>query len=199
MPFYDVESYASQTPMFATTQGFAVAASSPPAASSNTWNTLQPMDEISSRYMVQAMHESSCSDTLSYPRMCNWVGSPEVWAMAPSLYPYPSQMSSSHYPPRVPEFDGLEADHALLTPANAYPQDGRQWPTGYEYPQATTLYPTINFDHNTSPNTSHTAGNSDIVSTVTVLSSGNTIDNSCRDQGVSSTGSQHRTGSFEQI
>lgn len=197
VPFYDVESYASRTPTIATTKGFAVAASSPPAASSNMWNTLQPMDKISSRYMAQAMHESSCSDTLGYPSTCNLVGSPEVWDMAPSLYPYSSQMSSSHYPPRVPEFDGSEADHALLTSVNAYPQHGGQWPTGYEYPQARTLYPTINFDHNTSPNTFHTGGNSDIVSAVTVLSSGNTIDNSCRDQGVSSTGSQQHTGSSE--
>ncbi len=198
MHFHDVESYASQTPLFATTQGFAVATSSPPPASSNVWNTLQSIDEISSRYLAQAMHESSFSDTLSYLSMRNLVGSPEVWDTAPPLYPYSSQLSSSHYPPRVPEFDGSQAEHALLSSVDAYTQDCGQWPTGYEYPQATTLYPTIYFDRNTIPSTFDTGGNSDIVSAVAVLSSGNTIDSSCKDEGVSSTGSQQHTSSSEE-
>jgi hypothetical protein len=174
-----------------------VAASSPPAASSNMWNTLQPMDELSSRYLTQAMHESSYSAILSYPSIRNLVGSEDAWDMAPSLYPYSSQMSSSLHPTRVPGLNGSEADHALLTSVNPYAHDNGQWPTGYECHQATTLCPAVNFNQTTTPNTFHTGGNSDILSAVTVLSSGNSIDKSCRDQGVPSTGSQQHTGSPE--
>jgi hypothetical protein len=180
MPFYDVENYASQSPMIATTKGLAVAASSPPAALSHTGNTLQPMNEESSRFMTQAMVESSYSVAPSYPSYRNLVGSPDAWDIAPSLYSYSSQMSNPLHPPPVPELNCSEADHALLTSVNTYPQDGGQWPTGYDYPQATTLYPTISFDDNTSPDAFHTGGNSDIVSAVTVLSTENTIDNSYR-------------------
>jgi hypothetical protein len=200
MSFYDVESYASQTPMVATTKGFAVAASPPPATRSNMWNTLQPMDEIPSQYMAEATHESSScsySDTLSYPSMRNLVGSPEVWGTAPLLYPYSSQMSNPLHPPPVPELNCSEADHALLTSVAFHPQDGGQWRTGYECHQPTTLCPTVNFDETMGPNTFHTGGNTDIVDFGSVLSSENTIDKSNRDQGVSSTGSQQHTGSSE--
>lgn len=197
MPFYDGESYASQTPMIATTKGLAVAASSPPADRYNVWNTLQPMDEISSRYMAQDMHEIPCSDILSYPSMCNLVGSPEVWDTAPPRYPYSSQMSNPFQPPPVPELNYSEADHALLTSVGCYPQDGGQWRTGYECRQPTTLSPSVNFDQTTGPDNFHTSGNTVIVSAVTVPSSGNTIDNSYRDPGVSTTGSQQHTNSSE--
>jgi hypothetical protein len=200
MPFYDVESHASQNPMVATTKGFAVAASSPPAARSNMWTMLQSTDEMSSGYMAQAMHESagcSYSDTFSYPSMRNSVGSPEVWDTAPPLYPYSSQMSNPLQPPPVPEFNCSEADHALLTSVNAYPQAGGQWPTGYEYNQATTLCPMVNIDQTTDPNTFHTGGTTAIVDFGSVLSSESTIDNSYRDEGVFSTGSQPHTGLSE--
>jgi hypothetical protein len=181
MPFYDVENYASQNPMVATTQGVSVAASSPPVASSNMWNTLQPMDEISSRYMAEDMHESSCSDTLSYyPSLRNLAGSPGAWDTAPPIYPYSSQMSNPIHPPPVPEINSSEADRALVTSVNAYLRDGGQWPTGYEYHQATTLCPTVDYNHTTSPNTFHTGGNSDIVGAGSVLSSESTIDKSYR-------------------
>jgi hypothetical protein len=200
MPFYDVENYASQSPTITTTKGLAVAASSPPAASCQHVEYIQPMNEISSRYMAQTMHESSScsySDTLSYPSMRNLVGSPEAWDTAPPLYPYSSQMLNPVHPPPVPELDGSETDHALLTSVNAYPQAGGQWPTGYEYNQATTLCPMVNIDQTTDPNTFHTGGTTAIVDFGSVLSSESTIDNSYRDEGVFSTGPQPHTGLSE--
>ena len=118
MPFYDVENYASQSPMIATTKGLAVAASSPPAAS------FQHVEhnETSSRYITQAMHESSYSASLSYLSSHNLVGLPDAWDMSPSLYSDSCQMSRSQYPPHVPELDGSEADRALDALVNAYPQ-----------------------------------------------------------------------------
>jgi hypothetical protein len=181
MPFYDVESYASQNPLIATSKGFPVATPSPLAAPSNTGNTLQPMNEISSRHVTQAMHESSYSDTCSYPSMRHVVGSPEVWDMAPSLYPYSSQMSSALHSPPVPGLGSSETDHAILTSVNSYPQDDGQWSTGYEYHQSTMLGPPVSLNQTTSPNNFHTGVNSDIFGVDRVLSSESTIDNSYSD------------------